>query len=106
MLSLLEAVMDIEFELQYFERKQELPYGIYWVLKEIDFDSRDKCNLKKVIVSRIDHRNRYYICIYIYIYIYVYIYIYIYIYLYIYIYIYIYVYYVSMFYVFRCFQCV
>ena len=67
MLSLLEAVMDIEFELQYFERKQGLPYGIYWVLKEIDFDSGDKCNLKKVIGPRIDHRNRYYIYIYIYI---------------------------------------
>ena len=82
MLSLLEAVMDIEFELQYFERKQGLPYGIYWVLKEID--SRDKCNLKKVIVPRIDHRNRYYM-LYVYIYIYIYIYVYIYIYIYIYI---------------------
>ena len=31
------------------ERKQGLPYGIYWVLKENDFDSREKCDLKKVV---------------------------------------------------------
>ena len=43
-----------ELELQYFERKQGLSYGVYWVLKENDFDSRDKCDLKKV-VPRIDH---------------------------------------------------
>ena len=55
-----------ELELQCFERKQGLPYGIYWVLKENDFDSREKCDLKKV-VPHIDHRDRY---IYIYIYIY------------------------------------
>ena len=31
-----------ELELQYFERKQGLPYEIYWFLKENDFDSRDR----------------------------------------------------------------
>ena len=31
------------------ERKQGLPYGIYWVLKKNDFDSREKCDLKKVV---------------------------------------------------------
>ena len=36
-----------ELELQYFERKYGLPYGIYWVLKENDFDCRENCDLKK-----------------------------------------------------------
>ena len=35
--------------LQYFKRKQGLPYEIYRVLKENDFDSREKCDLKKVM---------------------------------------------------------
>ena len=35
--------------LQYFKRKQGLPYEIYRVLKENNFDSREKCDLKNVM---------------------------------------------------------
>ena len=38
-----------ELELQYFEGKQGLPYGIYWVLKEYDFDSRGKYDIHAYI---------------------------------------------------------
>ena len=35
--------------LQYFKRKQGLPCEIYRVLKENDFDFKQKCDLKKVM---------------------------------------------------------
>lgn len=56
MLSLFDIVMEMG-QLQNFEQKQGLPYGIYQVLKQNGFDSRDKCDLQKV-TSHIDYRDK------------------------------------------------
>ena len=47
-----------ELEIQYFEKKQGLPYRNYWVIKENDLDSREAADLEKV-KPKIDNRNRY-----------------------------------------------
>ena len=42
---------DDENEIQYFSEKKTIPGAKYWVPKENDFDSREKCELKKVVVA-------------------------------------------------------
>ena len=46
--SLIEEGYADELEIQYFAEKEGKPHGRYWVLMEHDYDSRPKCDLKKV----------------------------------------------------------
>ena len=47
-----------ENEIQYFTEKKTNSVAKYWVLKENDLDSREKCELKKVVTA-IDKGDRY-----------------------------------------------
>ena len=47
-----------EVKIQYFEERRCTPGDQCWVLKENDFDSREKAGLRKV-VAFIDNRNHY-----------------------------------------------
>ena len=50
---------DDENEIQYFSEKKTILGAKYWVLKENDLDSREKCELQKVVVAldNRDHHN-------------------------------------------------
>ena len=47
-----------ENEIQYFTEKETISGAKYWVLKENDLDSREKCELKKVVTA-LDNRDHY-----------------------------------------------
>ena len=47
-----------ENEIQYFTEKKTISGAKYWVLKENDLNSREKCELKKVVAA-LDNRDHY-----------------------------------------------
>ena len=47
-----------EHEIQYFTEKKTISGTKYWVLQENDLDSREKCELKKVVAA-LDNRDHY-----------------------------------------------
>ena len=47
-----------ENEIQYFTEKKTIFGAKYWFLKENDLDSREKCELKKVVAA-LDNRDHY-----------------------------------------------
>ena len=47
-----------ENEIQYFTEKKTISGAKYWFLEENDLNSREKCELKKVVAA-LDNRDHY-----------------------------------------------